>query len=143
MSELKFRHDVPVRFADLDLLGHVNHVAFLEILETARVAYYQQILGMESVYELGFVLAELRIRYLASALLGQTLSVHFGVSWLGRSSAGFAYEIRDRASGQLLAEGGGVQVHVDRRTNRPAPLPEDYRARIEAQEGRLEPPPER
>jgi len=143
LSELKFRYDVPVRFADLDLLGHVNHVAFIEILEAARVAYYQQILGMESVYEIGFVLAELRIRYLASGLLGQTLSVHFGVSWLGRSSAGFTFQIRERESGQLLAEGDGVQVHVDRRSGRPAPLPEVYRARIEAQEGQLGPPPER
>jgi acyl-CoA thioester hydrolase len=142
VTEFRFQHPVAVRFADLDVLGHVNHLAFLEILETGRVAYYQQVLGMQSVWELGFVLAELRVRYLASALLGQTLVVHFGVRWMKRSSSGFGFELRDQASGQLLAEGEGVQVYVNRQSGRSAPLPDSYRERIGRFEGRsMQPPP--
>jgi acyl-CoA thioester hydrolase len=141
VTDFRFQYSVAVRFADLDVLVHVNHLAYLEILEAGRVAYYQQVLGMQSVWELGFVLAELRVRYLASALLGQTLVVHFGVRWLKRSSSHFQFELRDQASGQLLAEGEGVQVYVNRETGRSAPLPDSYRQRIEAFEGRpLQPP---
>ena len=33
---------VQVRFADLDLLGHVNNVQFLRFMETARVAFMHE-----------------------------------------------------------------------------------------------------
>ena len=40
MSEpaLPFSHADEVRFSDLDINGHLNNVAFLEFLESARVA---------------------------------------------------------------------------------------------------------
>ena len=43
VPNFKFRHAVPVRFADLDVLGHVNHIAYLEILEAGRIAYYYEV----------------------------------------------------------------------------------------------------
>lgn len=135
MTAFRFRHAIPVRFADLDILGHVNHIAYLEVLETARIAYYYQVMGMQSVREIKFVLAQLELRYLASALLGQTLEVHFRLAWLKRSSSGFRFEIRDQSTGQLLTEGGGVQVYVDLETNRSVPLPPAFRERVVAFEG--------
>ncbi len=82
MEGFKFTYAAPVRFSDLDVLGHVNHLAYLDILENARIAYYYQVMGLRSVQEIKFVLAELRVRYLASALLGQTLEVGFRIAWL-------------------------------------------------------------
>ena len=135
MSEFRFTHDVPVRFSDLDVLGHVNHIAYFDFLEQARVTYYHEVMGLRSAREVEFVLADLRIRYVASALFGQTMRVLFRVAWLKRSSSGFAYEIRDRESGQLLAEGEGVQVYMDLEANCSAPLPEAYRVGVIAHEG--------
>ena len=135
MPEFKFSHAVPVRFSDLDVLGHVNHLAFLDVLEQARVTYYHEVMGLRSAKEVKFVLAELGIRYLAPALFGQTFLVHLRVAWLKRSSSGFAFELRHRVTGQLLAEGEGVQVYMDLAANRPEPLPEAYRERVIAFEG--------
>lgn len=134
-SPFKFRHAAAVRFSDLDLLGHTNHLAYLDLLENARVAYYHQVMGLQSVREIRFVLAELRVRYVASALFGQTLRVDFRITWLKRSSSGFAYEIRDQTTGQLLAEGEGAQVYMDPGQNRSLPLPEPIRERVLAFEG--------
>ena len=141
MSEFKYSHAVPVRFSDLDVLGHVNHIGFIEILEQARVSYYREVMGVPSVQEIRFVLAELHVRYLAPALLGQTLLVSVRVTWLKRSSSGFAYEIRDQDSGQLLAEGEGVQVYMDLAANRSEQLPPAYRERVLAFEGSPLTPP--
>jgi acyl-CoA thioester hydrolase len=137
----KFTYTAPVRFSDLDVLGHVNHLAYLDILENARIAYYYQVMGLRSVQEIRFVLAELRVRYLASALLGQTLEVGFRIAWLKRSSSGFVYQVRNQASGQLLAEGDGVQVYFDLAVNRSAPMPETFRERVVAFEGSALRPP--
>ena len=135
MSEFKYSHDVPVRFSDLDLLGHVNHIAFFDVLEQARVTYYHEVMGLQSVHDVKFVLAELHIRYLASAMFGQTFLIRFRVTWLKRSSSGFAYVIRDQDTDQLLAEGDGVQVYMDLEASKAEPLPRAYRERVLAFEG--------
>ena len=135
MPEFKFSHAVPVRFSDLDVLGHVNHLAFLDVLEQARVTYYHEVMGLPSARDVRFVLADLRIRYLAPALFGQTFLIHFRVAWLKRSSSGFAFEMRNEATDQLLAEGEGVQVYMDLEANRAEPLPEAYRQRVLEFEG--------
>jgi len=135
VADFTFRHAVPVRFADLDVLGHVNHIAYLEILEAGRIAYYYEVVGLSSVQEINFMLAEQRIRYAAPALLGQTLEVAFRVDWLKRSSSRFSFEIRDLTSRQLLCEGDGVQVYVDLVTGQPQALPDAYRERFQAFEG--------
>jgi acyl-CoA thioester hydrolase len=135
LEGFNFTYAAPLRFSDLDVLGHANHLSYLDILENARIAYYYQVMGLRSVQEIKFVLAELRVRYAAPALLGHTLEVGFRMSWLRRSSSGFVYEIRNQASRELLAEGDGVQIYVDLATNRSEPLPESYRERVMAFEG--------
>lgn len=135
MPTFRFRHTAPVRFSDIDVLGHVNHLAYLDLLESARIHYYYRVLGFESVHAVRFVLVELRVRYLASAHFGQSLEIGVRIAWLKRSSSGFAFEIRDQASGQLLAEGDGVQVYTDLGSNRAEPLPTVFRERILAFEG--------
>jgi acyl-CoA thioester hydrolase len=135
VPDFRFTHAVPVRFSDLDLLGHVNHIAFFDVLEQARVTYYHEVMGLGTVRDVKFVMAELRIRYVASAMFGQTFLIRFRVTWLKRSSSGFGYEIRDRDSDELLAEGEGVQVYMDLEANKAEPLPEAYRARVLAFEG--------
>lgn len=134
-DSFRFSHAIPVRFGDLDPLGHVNHLAYLEILETARIAYYYRVMGLQSVREIRFVLAELRIRYLASATLGQTLRVDFRLDWLKRSSSGFSFELRDQATNQLLAAGDGAQVYMDLAANRSEPLPDRYATCVRGFEG--------
>jgi acyl-CoA thioesterase FadM len=123
-ARFRYRRVVPPRFGDLDVLGHVNHRA---------------VVGLDSVHQIKFVLAELHVHYRASAVLGQTLEVALRVSWLKRSSSGFEYEIRDHSSGELLVHGEGVQVYLDLAANRSERLPEVYAERIR----RFEPEPPR
>jgi acyl-CoA thioester hydrolase len=42
-----FRHSVPVqiRFADIDVNGHVNNVVFQHYFDLAKVGYFNTILG--------------------------------------------------------------------------------------------------
>src|SRR5437763_6792193 len=96
LEGFRFTYSAPLRFSDLDVLVHANRLSYLDIPENARIAYYFDVMGLRSVQEIKFVLAELHIRYLASALLGQTLQGGFRTAWLKRSSSGFVYEIRDR-----------------------------------------------
>jgi len=56
-----------------------------------------------------FILAEVTCSYRSPAHLGETLLVGIRVSSVGRKSFVFQYEMRDQATGRLVADGRSVQ----------------------------------
>ena len=63
-----------VAFRDLDGLGHVNNAVYLSYVESARLAYMQEVLGPLELEELGIV-ADVKISFRSPAALGETLEV--------------------------------------------------------------------
>jgi acyl-CoA thioester hydrolase len=135
MQGYRFTVTVPVRFADLDALGHVNHTAYLTYFEEARCAYYFQLVGAASVDRLGFVVAEACCRYRAPAFYPARIQVGVRISEIGAKSFRMEYEARDESSGTLHAEGHtiGVAYDYDRRVS--VPVPDEVREAAEAFEG--------
>ncbi|SIS05557.1 acyl-CoA thioesterase [Natronorubrum thiooxidans] len=123
MSE-PFTVDVPVRFRDLDPLNHVNHAVYASYLETARVDYLSDVVGMADD-DLSFVIANLEIEYKRPIVAGDDPTVALWVSSLGDSSWTMAYEIR--VDGDVAATAKTTMVHIDSETKRPSPLPPDVR----------------
>ncbi len=134
---------VQVRFRDLDALGHVNNAVYLSYLELARVVYFRERLGITGPQDLGFILARAEIDYRSPVHLHEALYVGIGVAEIRRRSFVFAYEIREAETARLVAEARTVQVMYDYRNNRPVPIPDDLRQRLEAdripQQGEDEP----
>ena len=61
-----FTHSDEVRFSDLDVMGHLNNVAFLVFFESARVAYARSVMPEHnpgSAGEFGFMVVEAKITY--------------------------------------------------------------------------------
>jgi len=127
---------ITVRFRDLDAMGHVNNAVYLTYFEEARVAYYQKLVGLHSIDDFDFILAEVTCRYRSPAKLGMTLMVGIRISSVGHKSFAFEYEIREQASGRLIAEGHSVQVMYDYQEQHSKPVPDDFVTKVEALEGR-------
>jgi acyl-CoA thioester hydrolase len=123
-----------VAFRDLDGLGHVNNAVYLSYVESARLAYMQEVLGPLELDELGIV-ADVKISFRSPAALGETLEVGHRVSRVGETSLVFEFEVRG-GDGQLVAEGSTVHVAFDYGVRRPVPVPEKWRNRIESYEAR-------
>jgi len=123
-----------VAFRDLDGLGHVNNAVYLSYVESARLAYMQEVLGPLELEELGIV-ADVKISFRSPASLGERLEVGHRVSHVGETSLVFDFEIRGR-DGRLVAEGSTVHVAFDYDARRPVPVPEEWRSRIESYEAR-------
>lgn len=123
-----------VAFRDLDGLGHVNNAVYLSYVESARLAYLQEVLGPLELEELGIV-ADVKISFRSPAALGETLEVSHRVSRVGETSLVFDFEIRG-GDGRLVAEGTTVHVAFDYGVRRPVPVPEEWRSRIESYEAR-------
>jgi acyl-CoA thioester hydrolase len=123
-----------VAFRDLDGLGHVNNAVYLSYVESARLAYMQEVLGPLELEELGIV-ADVKISFRSPAALGETLEVGHRVSRVGETSLLFDFEVRG-GDGRLVAEGSTVHVAFDYGVQRPVPVPEEWRSRIESYEAR-------
>jgi acyl-CoA thioester hydrolase len=127
-----FTIPVPVRFRDLDPLGHVNNAVHASYIEEARVAYFKQLLDVD-LDTVGTVVASLSIEYRQSIELGDELVVEIRVPEIGTTSLTTAYELR--VDGEIVATATVVQVLYDYEESEPTPIPDDWRARIEAFEG--------
>lgn len=60
-----FEHSVPIRWADIDAFGHVNHAVFLTYLEIGRDAFYAAVLPEDPLY----VIVRAELDYRAEILL--------------------------------------------------------------------------
>jgi acyl-CoA thioester hydrolase len=138
MAKEDFRcvHRLRVRWAEVDMQRVVFNAHYLTYIDTAVADYWREI-GLD--YPEGYVqkysndvfLRKATVEYLGSARYDDELAVHCRVAKLGRSSFTWAFEIH---ANQLLLTAELVYVNADTRTMKPAPLPEELRARVRAYE---------
>jgi acyl-CoA thioester hydrolase len=133
-QSLKFSCPVPVRFHDLDVMGHAHHTLPVIYFEEARAAYWREVAGRANVMDIDYVLAEIRVQFKQRILYPAMLIVRAGVTHVGNASFTMAYQLTD-ADGAVLATGESVQVMFDYAKGKSMRMPSDVRARIETYEG--------
>jgi acyl-CoA thioester hydrolase len=107
-----FRADVPVRFRDLDAMGHAHHTLPLIYLEEARAAFWRELKASVSIDDIDYVMAEITLRFHARTLYPSTVAVALSVTRVGAKSFTIGFEIRS-GDGTLLSSGTAVQVAYD------------------------------
>ncbi len=131
---LKFSWRVPVRFHDLDAMGHAHHTLPIIYFEEARAAYWREVAGRPTLADIDYVIAEIRVQFKQRILYPAELTVQTGVTQLGNASFVMQYELVDE-EGVMLATGESVQVMFDYQTGRSMRMPDAIRARIENFQG--------
>lgn len=131
------RHRLQVRFRDCDPLGHVNNAVYLTYLEQARFNLWRAQLGFVARVAsdpgprgVGFILARVEFDFRAQSHYGDELEVRLSLEGFGRTSFTYTYEIRDVATGALVATARTVLVRFDYDAQRPAPLDDAIKARL-------------
>jgi acyl-CoA thioester hydrolase len=107
-----YRIAVPVRFRDLDPMGHAHHTLPLIYLEEARAAFWRELKGSASLDAIDYVMAEVTVRFHARILYPGDVLVGLRVRHVGTKSFVTDFEVRDTA-GALLSSGSAVQVAYD------------------------------
>lgn len=106
----------------MDALRHVNNVAFLQLLEEARVRFLSEIDAIGVGEEFGVLVARNEIDYLRPLLYSvEPVSIHTWIEHVGTSSFTVAYVVHDPA-GEAVAAAKTVVVAI-RPDGRSAPLP--------------------
>lgn len=135
MDTFGFVRAQPVEFRDLDGLGHVNNAVYGSYLESAKVDYFREVVGVTALEDLGIV-ADLKITFRSPAFLGETLAVGTRVGHVGTKSLHFEFEFRG-ADGRLVAEASSVHVAFDYARREPIAVPDEWRRRIDTHEQRI------
>lgn len=131
-SQFKFSVRIPVRFSDMDTLGHVNNAVYLTYFEEARINYLRSVLNLvdSDIKKIGIVIAEIKCSYRSPAYYGDDLLVYVKVTSLRQRSFEMAYLIVEEKSKKVIAEGSSVQVTFDKQTKKSTPIPAEVKAKI-------------
>lgn len=138
MQGFKYNKAIDVRYADVDLMGHVNNAKYLTFIEHARSDYFQKACNWDW-NKLGMVLARTEIDFKKPILLGHTPTVWMRTIRLGKSSFTQQNIIAEAGhAGIVYAEAISVLVHVDYSNGRPLPIPDRIRSAIRQYDEGLE-----
>jgi acyl-CoA thioester hydrolase len=136
-DELRHRTPIQVRFRDTDAFGHVNNAVFFTYIELARVRYLIDVLKLDEPFErMPLILARVELDFRSPIMFGEDVEVTTQVDRIGRSSIAMSHQLTAGAEGRLTGESESVLVTYDYSAAKPIPVPDDWRRRIAAHEGR-------
>lgn len=125
---------IPIRYGDMDTLGHVNNAKYLTYLEQSRISYIRDRgLWNGSLSAQGLIIARIEIDYRAPISMedGQTV-VWTRVSRIGNKSFDMAQLVLVERAGKVItaAEANTVIVVYDYTAAVTTPIPDTWRALI-------------
>lgn len=129
-----YKHILPLqtRWADNDIYGHVNNVAYYGYFDTIVNDYLiaAGALDIHAGAVIGLVV-ETGCNYFSALEFPQKLEGALRVARIGNSSVRYELAIFKEGDETPAAEGHFVHVYVDRKTRRPVPLPSALRSALE------------
>lgn len=125
---------IPIRFSDIDVMGHVNNAVYLTYFEQARIAFFSELIGEKWDWnKLGILLAKNEVEYLQPVLLNDQLTAETKIEKIGTKSIVIAYELFVERDGKrlLTTTGKSVLVCFDYLKSETIPVPEEWKAALE------------
>jgi acyl-CoA thioester hydrolase len=119
---------VPIRWGDMDALGHVNNIMYFRYMEIARIGWMNHCGYRAEPTSSTFVVANVFCNFLRQFEYPGDVLVSTYVGAVGRSSFDTYHEMRRTDSGDIVyANGGATIVWVDALQQKSIPLPESLR----------------
>ena len=128
MARYPFTAAIPTRWADLDLLGHINNVSMAGLFEEGRGRFNRSLDLHRSAPDIRWLIAAVSINYLAEAHHPNDVVIASGIGHIGARS----WTILSGAfqHGACVATCDTTIVYTDK--NGAAPFPEAFRQKFEA-----------
>jgi acyl-CoA thioester hydrolase len=132
----RFWTQVVLRFSDMDVMGHVNNVAFVSFYQEARVRFHQYLYGKEAASADAdrLILAHLSVDFLREAHHPGTVDIGLGVLRTGRTSYTLAMAMFE--GDECLGLSDAVMVTAG--AAGPEPIRDDVRGRLAAMAARVD-----
>ena len=124
---------MPIRWGDMDAMGHVNNTVYFRYLEQARMSWFEQINCVPDLASgQGAVIINAHCTFLRQLKYPGEIEVRTFAATPGRSSIETMHEIRRVDTPDVLAaEGGAKIVWIDYQREKSLPIPDDVRVRLQ------------
>ena len=127
---LVYQIEIPIRWGDMDAMGHVNNTVYFRYMEQARISWMEA-LGWQGGGE-GMLVVNAHCTFVRQLEYPGTVLVRHHVGKVGNSSFEMIDEIvRTDDPDTLYAYGGAKGVWCDYAAKKSRPLPETVRAAIQ------------
>jgi acyl-CoA thioester hydrolase len=124
--------EIPTRWHDNDVYGHVNNVDYYAFFDTVINKWLIEEGGLDiHDGEAIGLCAESHCKFLAAVSFPDVVDAGLRVGHLGRSSVRYEIELYRSGEEAPAAEGWFVHVFVDRAERRPAEIPAGIRSSLE------------
>ena len=125
---------MPVRWGDMDALGHVNNAVYFTFDESARISYFQPLIDADAGFwtDHGLILASIGCDFLSQLKPPADISIGFRITKMGRSS--MRSESTVFVDDSAVAVIRGVIVWFEYTHQRSAEIPDHVRDMIRQRE---------
>jgi acyl-CoA thioester hydrolase len=119
---------MPIRWGDMDAMGHVNNTVYLRYMETARIQMMGDAGFTTNPTGEGFVIANIFCNFIQQLEYPGEIQIQSYVGTIGRSSFDLYHELRRADSGNTVyANGGETMVWLDFPNQKSLPMPQKLR----------------
>ncbi|MDB5817200.1 MAG: ybgC [Rhizobacter sp.] len=119
----------PIRWGDIDMMGHVNNVMYFRYLETVRIEWMRSIGRMTDASGEGFVIINAFCNFYTQLEYPNDVIARLYIANPGRTSFDkFVTLELANEPGKIYAAGGATTVWLDFPKKQPLPLPDWLRA---------------
>ena len=125
---------IPIRWGDMDAMGHVNNTVYFRYMEQARIGFYERYgaSGAGLPPDHGPVVINSSCTFRKALTYPGSVEVRVFAGEFGRTSLMTWYEIRPSYDPDVIyADGAAKACFIDMKRNKAVPLPQTLRALAE------------
>ena len=120
---------IPIRWGDMDAMGHVNNTVYFRYMEQARIGWFDALVPGDAAWQsTGIVIVNASCNFKRPINYPGTVEVRVFAGQPGGSSVPTFYDLL--IGEESYADGAAVVVFIDMRTQKPIRIPPDIRERL-------------
>ncbi|MCG3189550.1 MAG: hypothetical protein LKCHEGNO_01986 [Burkholderiaceae bacterium] len=130
-KKLVFESVIPIRWGDMDAMGHVNNAVYFRYMETTRIDWCLSLGCMPEQAAQGPVVVNAYCSFIRQLRYPGDVRVKHYVTTVGNTSLDtFVTMERSDDPGTIWGEGGARMVWIEFASNRSVPLPQWLREKV-------------
>ena len=123
---------IPIRWGDMDAMGHVNNTVYFRYMEQARIGWFDALVPEAQAWKsTGIVIANAACNFKRPINYPGTVEVRVYAGAPRGSSVPTFYELLVVENQIIHADGEATVVFIDMATQKPVRIPEDIRKRLQ------------
>jgi acyl-CoA thioester hydrolase len=131
LDSFLFKTTIETRFADFDMMGHVNNAVYFTYMEIARTRYWLNAIKWDWK-KTGVIIAKASLDYIKPIFIDDIIHIYVRTARIGTSSFDLEYLLVKMVNGkeEVCSKGTTVCVAFDYLTKNSAPIPESEKNKM-------------